>query len=297
MISKPGFYSAIPDAEYHGDPCPAPSASASLLHKLSSRSPLHAWHAHPKLNPGWRPGKSTPAQAFGKAAHALLMGSCEVIEIEAPDWRSKDAKAARIAAEEIGKCALLSDDLVTAKNMVHALQSGLKSHRVGNVFDNGQPEVTLAWKDEGVWLRGRLDWWKASANLIVDYKTTEGSADPDQWSRNLFMLGSDFQSVLYPDGVAILTGERPRLIYVVQEVDPPHGFSVIELNKHDGTLEFSTTRVVEAFATWRNCMQTNRWPGYPSEICHVSAPPWALKREETRALAMSASKELIVDAA
>lgn len=297
MIEAPGIYDDIDEATYHSDPCVSPSASASILHKIDSRSPLHAWHSHPKLNPGWRPSKSTTAQAFGKAAHALLMGNCEVVSIDAADWRSKDAKAARIEAEEIGKVALLDKDLVVAKNMVHVLRSGLKSHRIGDVFSNGQPEVTIAWQDEGAWLRGRLDWWKASEGLIVDYKTTEGSADPDQWSRNLFMFGSDFQSVLYPEGIAALTGEKPRLIYVVQEVDPPHGFTVIELNKHDGTLDFSTTRVVEAFATWRNCLQTNRWPGYPSEICHVSAPVWALKREEARALATSASREIIVDAA
>lgn len=290
MITDPGFYSDVLEHDYHADPVCEPSASASILHTLYARSPLHAWHRHPRLNPGWRPGKSTPAQMFGKATHALLFGA-DVEAIDAPNWRGKDANDRRAEIEAAGGVALLDKDMVIAKNMVHRLKTDLKSHALGNVFDEGEPEVTIAWKDDGAWLRGRLDWWRVKHNLIVDYKTTEGSADPDQWSRNLFALGSDFQGVLYPDGVAALTGMRPRFLYIVQEVDPPHAFSVLDLD--DAAREFTINRVAQSFHVWRECLGTNKWPGYPPHLCHVAAPTWAVKKEEGRALAAAATREIV----
>jgi PDDEXK-like domain of unknown function (DUF3799) len=290
-IDKPGFYPNIPEAEYHSDPVANPSASASILHTLYSRSPMHAYHRHPKLNPAYKPSKSTPAQAFGKAAHALAFGADNIREIDAADWRTKDAKEARASIEAAGGIALLSKDMIVAKNMVHTLRSGLKSHAVGDVFADGEPETTIVWKDDGAWLRGRIDWWKPKQNLVVDYKTTEGSADPEQWSRNLFQLGSDFQGVLYPQGVAAITKDaRPRFLYIVQEVDPPHAFSVLDLD--EAAREFTTNRVAQAFHVWRDCLAKKKWPGYPPHICHVAAPVWAVKRDEEKALAASSMAEI-----
>ena len=48
---KQGMYSNIPDAVYHAGPCDTTSASASILATLYQQLPLHAWTAHPKLNP------------------------------------------------------------------------------------------------------------------------------------------------------------------------------------------------------------------------------------------------------
>lgn len=292
MIDTPGIHLGVTADEYHRDPLPEPSASASILHTLQSRSPLHAWHRHPRLNPGWEPSRDTAAQAFGKAVHALLTGSDEVCEVAFDDWRTKDARAARDDALARGAIPLLSDDLVTAKNMVRALRKGLQGHELGDVFDDGQAEATLAWRDDGVWLRGRIDWWKPRQGLIVDYKTTEGSADPDMWSRRLFEFGADFQAVLYPEGVAVATGERVRFVDIVQEVAPPHAFSVLTLD--EAAREFTTNRLADAFHTWRECLRTGRWPGYPAHLCHVAAPAWAVKREENRALARQASREIVV---
>src|SRR5258708_2879551 len=151
----------------------------------------------------------------------------------------------RQMAEANGGIALLPHQAARVEKMVDTLRAGLKSHAIGDVFDEGTPELTAIWQDDGAWIRGRLDWWQEKHNLIVDYKTTEGSADPDQWSRNLFSLGSDFQSVLYRQGVAAITGMRPRFVFIVQEVDPPHAFSVLDLD--DAACEVTTNRLAQAF--------------------------------------------------
>lgn len=290
-INKPGFYRDVPEAIYHNDPVVEPSASASLLAKLYSRSPRHAWFGHPKLNPNFEPSNPTPAMAFGSAVHALLTLSCEVKRLDFDDWRGKEARQARDAITAAGNIALLAKDYDNAESMLRTLRRELHGHEVGDVFGEGVGEVTMAWRDDGAWLRGRMDWWSESRNLIVDYKTTT-TAEPDAWSRKLFDLGSDFAGVLYPQGVSALTGERPpRFIYIAQEVDPPHAFSVVEMD--DQAVEFTTNRVAQAFAVWRECLRTNQWPGYPAQVCHVSPPVYAVKREETRSLAAAASREII----
>lgn len=291
MIDKPGFYRDLPEGEYHEDPCAEPSASASTLATLYSRSPRHAWFRHPKLNPDWQPSVPTSAMAYGTALHAMLTLSREVYRLDFPDWRSKEARQGRDAITAKGGIALLADDYINAEAMLRTLRRELLGHEIGDVFSEGAGEMTMVWCDDGAWIRGRMDWWSAKRNLIVDYKTTT-TAEPDAWSRKLFDLGSDFAGILYPMGVAALTGEPPpRFIYIVQEVEPPHAFSVVELDSQ--AVEFTTNRVSQAFHVWRECLSTGRWPGYPSNVCHVSPPTYAVKREETRALAQAASREIV----
>lgn len=288
MISEQGFYRDVPENEYHLDPVVEPSASASILATLYSRSPQHAWFRHPKLNPNFEPGKPTAAMAFGSAAHAMLTLSCEVKRLDFDDWRSKEARQARDAIVAAGGIAMLADEYANAERMLTVLRRDLIGHEIGDVFSEGVGEVTMAWRDDGAWLRGRMDWWSEKRNLIVDYKTTT-VAEPDQWSRKLFDLGSDFAGVLYPQGVAALTGQRPpRFLYIVQEVDPPHAFSVVEMD--DQAQEFTTNRVAQAFHAWRECLSTGKWPGYPSRVCRVAPPVYAVKREETRSLAQAATR-------
>ncbi|MFO1080820.1 MAG: PD-(D/E)XK nuclease-like domain-containing protein [Reyranellaceae bacterium] len=294
-LDQPGIYRSVSEADYHSDPVVEPSASASVLSLLYSRSPLHAWYAHPRLNDDYVGSPSTRAQAFGTAVHAMLTLSRNVTCCDFDDWRTKDARQEKTEIEEAGGIALLRDDYATAERMLSTLRRGLVGHEVGDVFNQGIGEATIVWRDDGAWIRGRADWWSEKRGLIVDYKTTT-TAEPDAWSRKLFDLGSDFAGVLYPQGVAAVTGARPpRFLYVVQEVEPPHAFTVVELD--DVAREFTTNRVAQAFRAWRECLAANRWPGYAPSVHHVSPPAYAVKREEGRALAAAAAKELIVDQA
>jgi hypothetical protein len=294
MITKPGLYPGMPMRQYLGDPCPAPSASASILHTLHTLSPLHAWTEHPRLNPAFSSGRSTPEQAFGTTAHAMLFGTQEVVAVDVDDWRTKAARETRDVLEAGGKIAMKLRDFNNLSEMLDKLHVSLRAHEIGDVFadPSGQAELTMAWQDDGVWLRGRMDWFLADRNLIVDYKTTE-SAEPDAWSRKLFQMGNDFQAVLYPQGVAALTRSRPKFIFIVQETSPPYAVSVLDLDP--AAREFTNNRLIEAFHEWRKCLSSNKWPAYPTTLCHVGAPVWAVKREETRALAAAAVRELVVD--
>src|SRR3990167_11354210 len=69
-----------------------PALSASIAHLLIAKSALHAWYAHPRLNPNYQQTESAEFD-YGRAAHAVLLEGDEsrLHVIEADDWRKKDA--------------------------------------------------------------------------------------------------------------------------------------------------------------------------------------------------------------
>jgi hypothetical protein len=74
---------------------------------LLDRSPLHAWHAHPRLNPDYRHDDDTKFDV-GNIAHKLMLGrGKDIVVLEFDDWRTKAAKDAREAAAAAGKLAVL----------------------------------------------------------------------------------------------------------------------------------------------------------------------------------------------
>jgi len=276
-IATPGLYT-IPPLEYHADPVVEPSLSASIARVLLDRSPRHAWWAHPRLNPAFRSDHDDKFD-LGTAAHAyLLEGQNGIVTIDADDWRTRAAREARDAARGKGTIALLvrqwSDVQVMGAVATQQLSDHLDPPRP---LSNGTPEVTLVWQERDVWCRARLDWLHEDHKTVDDYKTTAGSANPDAWTRgSLFGLGYDVQAAFYLRGVKAVFGVEADFRFVVQEASPPYALSVIGLAP--SVLQLAHAKVAYAIDRWRDCLASDRWPGYPAHTCYAEAPPW----EETR---------------
>lgn len=75
LVTAPGIYPDIAIEDYHGrEICPAPSISATGLHTLCTKSPLHYWWDSP-LNPNRPPASSASHFSVGNAVHdRLLLG-------------------------------------------------------------------------------------------------------------------------------------------------------------------------------------------------------------------------------
>ena len=260
-------------AEYHADPCPTPSLSASIAHVLLSQSPRHAWTAHPRLNPAYAPEESE-AFDLGTAAHAyLLEGETGFVIVEAPDWRTKLAREARDLARAEGKTPLLAHRWADVQAMATAAREQLGSHPAPEPLGGGDPEQTLLWHEGDMWCRARLDWLHEDLRTIDDYKTTATSAHPAVWSRSLFASGYDIQAAMYLRGVKAVFGATAEFRFVVQETTPPYALSVIGLDPE--ALALGAAKVGRAIALWRECVTTNTWPAYPTRTCYAEAPPWA----------------------
>lgn len=271
---KPSVHTMTAE-EYHADPTPAPSLSASIAVELLHRSPRHAWFAHPKLNPDFVREESETFD-LGTAAHAYLLegGKSRFAIIDAPDWRTKAAKEARDAARSAGQVPLLAKHWADVQAMTDAAKRQLVTHAARpRPFTAGLPEQTLVWQEGPVWCRARLDWLHDDRRAIDDLKTTAASANPEAWSRSLFGAGYDIQAAFYLRGLrAVCPGAEPVFRFVVVENFAPFALSVIGLTPE--ALTIGEKKVLYALETWQACLESGQWPGYPTRVCYAQLPPW-----------------------
>src|SRR5438105_1035609 len=109
-------------AEYHADPCPAPSLTASVANILINQSPKHAWAAHPRLNPDFK-REEDDRFSIGTAVHSLLLEGDDIAYVILADsWRTNDAKEARDYARSLGRVPLLQKQHEGALQMVTAIR-------------------------------------------------------------------------------------------------------------------------------------------------------------------------------
>jgi hypothetical protein len=265
---------------YHADTLGTrqPSLSKSVAHILLNHSPLHAWTAHPKLNPDFEPTVDEKYD-IGTAVHGLFLeGQASVAVIPYDDWRTKAAAEARKEARAAGLTPLLAKQWDDVRRMEQAIWEQLDRHTADPpLFQAGLPERTVVWEDQGVLCRARLDWLHNDFAAIDDLKTTTRSANPEQWARmSMFSIGADIQAAFYARGVKAATGVEPTFRLVIAECSSPYAISVV--SPGPDVLALAEKKVDWALALWRRCLADNRWPGYEDRVAYAELPPW----EESR---------------
>ena len=114
---------------------------------------------------------------------------------------------------------------------------------------------------------------------IVDLKSTAYDAGLRGVGRAVESYGYYLQSAFYLDGLAALAPRERRFAFVVVEKAPPYAIAVYE---PDTVLdELGREEYRRHLLTWKQCMRSGVWPGYPDEIQTLEASPW-LERRLTR---------------
>lgn len=284
-IDAPGIYEMSAE-EYHADPCIEPSLSSTIAKALVSKSPAHAFEAHPKLggaidNDAEEP-EDTKEQVLGALCHRLMLGKgADIVTVDADSWRSNAAKAQRDLAVAQGKIPVLKDKLPEAEAAVKSARFQLDFLGLGHVFRDGRKEIVLVWQEDGIWLRAMLD------NLIIDedsktadiwdLKTVSRSSHPKACAAQIETLGYDLSLQFYSRGLAKLRPDlvgRIRRHWAFMEVKPPYSVTPCEITgEWEMVAEHNTER---AIALWRKCLTENRWPHYVEAITRLEPKPWML---------------------
>lgn len=295
-VTEPGVYD-LPLSEYVQDPCPEPSLSASVAWELITRSPLHAWAKHPRLN--LEPiRKQGAALDFGSVAHRLLLGDgIRIVVVEADNYRTKVAQQLRDAAYAAGDVPILSVEYERATEMAAAARRQLADHDVGDVFADptGLAERTLVWREADTWCRCCADWIvpKPSGRVFVyDIKTTT-NAHPAAWTNRVVQLGHAFKAAWYCRGAIKTLGlPEPQVIeelddrglrvrrlqskvtfrFVTQETTPPYALAVYEIDDED--LIQATEDAEAAILAWGKCLEADVWPGLPPKVMKLPLPAY-----------------------
>lgn len=293
MIEAPGIYDGIPESDYHAD-CvgPAPSLSASIAKLLVLKSPRHAWLDHPRLNKAkaLEAEKADRKRDVGTATHKLVLGAGKTIRVlNFTDYKSGAAQKARDAALAEGFVPLLTDDYEKADGTAKAIRAELAGTQLDGILDDGEPEVTLVWRDiGGIWCRSRLDFLPNAARkggfiTVPDIKTN-GGADLEKWNRTAFDIGANIQAAFYERGLrALIPGIRDvTFLFAVAEQEEPHGVRVFGIGGE--ALEKARGYVDIAMKAWAACMAAGSWPGYPKATTWLDEPVYYAMSMEMRRL-------------
>lgn len=270
-MKTPGFYPDIPEADYHAD---QDSLSVSGAKVLLSKSPAHFRHQlnHPQHK---------DAFDFGSAAHALVLGRGMESIYVAPydDWTKRKGPEGgvkyttdekRIARED-GLSPILAADWLTVCDMADELS---RHRKAMDLLSEGQPEVSAYIEDAetGVTLRCRYDWLRT--DLAVDYKSAV-SSKPSEFIRAAVNFGYHQQHSWYLDLGQELGHTMRGFVFIAQEKTAPYVVTVIELPPE--LVEAGRDRNRVAIERFRDCTDTNLWPGYVPDdrIATHDAPRWA----------------------
>lgn len=263
-------------AEYHADPCPSPSLSSHAAHTFVGRCAAHAYHRHPAL--GGVPMKVSKSMAQGGLIHTLMLGKGheQIQAVEAKDWRTNAAKAARDEIEASGKTAVLVGDVKRARAVSDRFAQRLREED-GIVLD-GESEQAVFWvetADDGteVQCRCMIDHLKLSGDGcdIFDLKTCE-SAHPRPVSAHIHGYGYHVQAVA---NVRAVQSARPdlagkiRFFWPFLEIPEPHLVQLYEPNPSLEELGFLLWR--QAVNGWAKCLREDRWPRYSDGVIGVEA--------------------------
>ncbi len=252
---------------------------ASGLKKLA-KSPAHFHAAY--LDENRQENVPTPTMKAGTLAHCAILEPAAlddryVIKPEGHDGRTKEGKAwcASMAGFEI----VTADQLLTAQRQAAALRA---LPDIGALLSSGRPEVSVFWIDAetGVHCKCRPDWVHTTDDgvWLVDVKTTV-DASPAGFPKQIAKLGYHIQAAHYSAGWTAATGQRVLgFIFAAVESDYPHvaaAYTLDQVAMVEGSDECA--RLLDLYA---ECVRTNRWPGYGTEIKALALPMWALSTEE-----------------
>ena len=251
----------------------------SDLHAIL-RSGLHCWHQNAKLNPEWKARESKEMDA-GAVAHRLLLGKGrEIAELDFKDFKTKAAQEARDAAYAAKQIPILARKMPARRKMVDAALAYVAGSEIAGVLDKGIAEHSMFWKENGTPCRGTPDWKNDDLRIVLDYKTTAGSADPDAFVRQIVGAGYDLQAVHYRRGAKAQTLQAHpyRFIWLAQENEAPYACSLIAM---DPAMEALAERKWDyAIGLWKHAIKTNVWRGYPSRIAYLEPLGYDAQRFE-----------------
>lgn len=292
MILKEGLHPGVPESVYHGDCAPEPSLSASVAKILLEKSPRHAHYAHPRLGPGLPPKSTDRPMDIGNAVHRHILGAGrKVIVLPFKDYKSGDAQKSRAACYANDETPILEADNRKVEEMVKAAREQLAETEIAGILDDGEPEMTMVWRDGPVWCRSRIDFLPRAVRdgghvIVPDVKTTGSSAHPDEFMSTAFNQQYDIQAAMYERGLrkVIPSIRSVRFVLIAIEQDPPYGLSVVYFDG-EGAAQ-AEVEVDLAIKTWGECLKSGVWPGYPRRLTPISKPGWRAMASEMRRLAL-----------
>lgn len=269
--------------------------SASGAFVLSEECPARFFEQSP-----WNPNREPDERRhfnIGRALHLAVLEPDALAEaivlVNADDYRTKAAQAARDDAYDAGKTPLLVKELDLVVAMDRAIHADPHAAELLGDGDPADNEVSFFWEDPqtGTPCKARADRISRQHRAIIDLKTAACAA-PLAFKAAVFRDGHYLRAPWYLDGYEVVTGDvMKRYVFIAVEKEPPNVVAVYDLS--DRALAWGRMMVRRSLNRFVECQVANKWrEGYggPSVI---DLPEWAeyrlADREQAGDFKLSAS--------
>lgn len=285
-IMEPGIYD-LTMSEYHSDICSDISISSGDLVAIG-QNPAK-WYAHHWSNPEPFEKEDKQYFRFGRAAHTIVVGGevfedlYEIRPEEYDSYRTKASKEWRDMVVEDGRTPLTPDEMKTILAMADAIS---KSPEALAVFSQGQPERSLIWQRDGVWLKARPDVIPhQDSRIIIDYKTV-ASVDPRKIRMSIVDNGWIQKLANVTDGMINCTDTKAKsledfdYLLICQEKKPPFEVAIVTIEACDIADMFRLNqRVIQEFKESR---LSGEWRGQNDGFVEYRTEEWMLNKMSAR---------------
>jgi exodeoxyribonuclease VIII len=266
----PHIEEGLPDSIYHS----MPLMSASRLRILDRSTSLHL--AHDMANPS-----DSPALALGRALHCRALTPSMYLRdfVVAPqvDRRTKEGKAAweSFVASSGNRTVLTSDQ----HDEVLAMVSSIERHPDARMIVSelaGRAELSLFAEIGGVPAKSRFDRLVevAGERIIVDVKTTSGSASQSEFEKTIWNFGYGIQSAFYLEMARACGVPAQHFVFVVVEKTAPYAVAVYRFS--DEIANAFRPRMLELVAQYKQFLADGP-RGYEG-VTEIGIPAWAAAR-------------------
>jgi exodeoxyribonuclease VIII len=280
---EPGLYDRIPFEDYSR----WDAVNHSRLRHFD-KTPQHARHAmlHPK--------DSSEYQELGHAIHAALLEPQRFDDsyVVAPDVDRRRKEGKRIWKEFIekhgdgtgpGDAERIEDKEM---NAIRGIQANALKHATIKeaLYGPGVSELSIVWidRDTGLKCKARLDRLAAIGDwpFLLDIKSTHKPATLYNWQTAVNQYKLHQQAAHYLNGIETLRplqgGLQRKFAWIVCETVGP--FAVRIFQAEDAALDIGRDEVARNLARYKECVESDRWPGWSEGMELAGLPAWAYKQ-------------------
>lgn len=227
----------------------------------------------------------SPAFDLGTAVHTKVLGTGEQFITYPAEHLTKSGnvstKAATVAWEEeqraLGAVIITPDQVAQVDGMAAAV----KAHPTASLLfaRPGHAEVSVFDEYLGVKRRGRFDYLPDEGGIAVDLKTTV-DASKAGFEVATARYGYHIQRAHYLDILKRATGREADMLFVVVEKTAPYLVAVHRCSQQ--FIEMGEVEAMDAVDTYRRCIETGEWPGYPDEITELVPPMFSIYEHQDK---------------
>src|SRR4030095_2434852 len=248
----------------------AEGCSASMLDILAESTPLHLrWWLKTQKNP------DTTALRFGVLCHyAILQGDLYKdsfhVRPEGLKRTTKDGKQWK--EDHADKPQISFEDALHISGMVEAV----RHHKfAARLLHNGAPEQSLFCYDElGTLRKSRLDSLTVG-NALADIQTCI-SASMEDFERVIARRRYHVRAAFYLDNCNLMNLDKSFYFFICVEKQPPYAVRCLQL--HGDVIEFGKKVYQADLQIYRNCLESDEWPGWGDSYEEVALPQWQMKQ-------------------